>query len=178
MVPEKKRICISDSYGNFQICKNTTRFSQFNVEIIFLADASSLAVTLPLFHFTRPSPICTSEYRECFSLFDKTGDDRIALHEVGECFRAFGQNPTNAEVQKVLNNPNQEGNNQTLNPCFCEIIAWILHLWLFQFYWMYVIMKYFILQLMFVRFKSLTEPVLLMYSIYVRCKIYLPNVKI
>nr|CAB3264128.1 myosin light chain 3, skeletal muscle isoform [Phallusia mammillata] len=49
-----------------------------------------------------------SEYRDCFSLFDKTGDDRIALHEVGECFRAFGQNPTNAEVHKVLNNPTQE----------------------------------------------------------------------
>ncbi|XP_076819280.1 myosin catalytic light chain, smooth muscle-like isoform X3 [Clavelina lepadiformis] len=49
-----------------------------------------------------------AEYRDCFSLFDKTGDDKIMYHEVGECLRAFGQNPTNADVAKVLNNPSQE----------------------------------------------------------------------
>ncbi|XP_026691471.1 myosin light chain 3, skeletal muscle isoform isoform X3 [Ciona intestinalis] len=49
-----------------------------------------------------------SEYRDCFSLFDKTGEDKIAYFEVGDCFRAFGQNPTNAEVTKVLNNPTPE----------------------------------------------------------------------
>uniref|UniRef100_H2Y9S0 EF-hand domain-containing protein n=1 Tax=Ciona savignyi TaxID=51511 RepID=H2Y9S0_CIOSA len=52
-----------------------------------------------------------SEYRDCFSLFDKTGEDRIAYFEVGDCFRAFGQNPTNAEVLKVLNNPTPEDLN-------------------------------------------------------------------
>ena len=56
----------------------------------------------------------TLEYRDCFLLFDKTGEDRIAYYEVGECLRAFGENPTNAEVQKVLNNPTQEGAAQTL----------------------------------------------------------------
>ena len=51
-----------------------------------------------------------AEYRDIFSLFDKYGDDKIYYGEVGECLRAFGQNPTNAEVTKVLNNPSHEGN--------------------------------------------------------------------
>ena len=49
------------------------------------------------------------EYREIFSLFDKAGDEKIFYHEVGECLRAFGESPTNADVQKVLNNPSQDG---------------------------------------------------------------------
>jgi len=52
-----------------------------------------------------------SEYKDFFSLFDKTGDNRIAFFEVGECLRAFGENPTNAEVSKVLNNPSQDAMN-------------------------------------------------------------------
>lgn len=52
-----------------------------------------------------------AEYRDCFSLFDRTGEDKIAYYEVGECLRAFGQNPTNADVQKVLNNPTPEDLN-------------------------------------------------------------------
>ena len=56
-----------------------------------------------------------TEFRDCFSLFDKTGEDKIAYYEVGECLRAFGQNPTNAEIAKVLNNPTQDGNVKELN---------------------------------------------------------------
>ena len=52
-----------------------------------------------------------SEYKDFFSLFDKTGENRIAYFEVGECLRAFGENPTNAEVLKVLNNPTQDQMN-------------------------------------------------------------------
>lgn len=52
-----------------------------------------------------------NEFRELFALFDKTGESKIAYHEVGECLRAFGQNPTNGQVAKVLNSPSQEDMN-------------------------------------------------------------------
>ncbi|CAO2581908.1 Myosin light polypeptide 6 [Lemmus lemmus] len=38
----------------------------------------------------------TAEFKEAFQLFDRTGD--------GDVMRALGQNPTNAEVLKVLGN--------------------------------------------------------------------------
>ena len=50
-----------------------------------------------------------SEFREAFQLFDRSGDERIKLSQVGDVIRALGQNPTNAEVAKVLSNPNPEG---------------------------------------------------------------------
>jgi Ca2+-binding EF-hand superfamily protein len=49
-----------------------------------------------------------SEFREAFQLFDRTGDERIKLNQAGDVFRALGQNPTNAQVMKVLNNPKPE----------------------------------------------------------------------
>ena len=51
-----------------------------------------------------------SEFREAFQLFDRSGDERIKLSQAGDVFRALGQNPTNQEVMKVLNNPKPEGN--------------------------------------------------------------------
>ena len=50
-----------------------------------------------------------SDFREAFQLFDRSGDERIKLNQVGDVIRALGQNPTNSQVAKLLNNPNQEG---------------------------------------------------------------------
>ena len=50
-----------------------------------------------------------SEFREAFQLFDRSGDERIKMSQAGDVFRALGQNPTNQEVMKVLNNPKPEG---------------------------------------------------------------------
>jgi myosin light chain 6 len=52
-----------------------------------------------------------SEFREAFQLFDRSGDERIKLSQAGDVFRALGQNPTNKEVMKVLNNPKPEDMN-------------------------------------------------------------------
>lgn len=52
-----------------------------------------------------------SEFREAFQLFDRSGDERIKLSQAGDVFRALGQNPTNAEVMKVLNMPKPEDMN-------------------------------------------------------------------
>ncbi|XP_069614507.1 myosin light polypeptide 6 isoform X2 [Ranitomeya imitator] len=56
-----------------------------------------------------------SDFREAFALFDRTGDGKILYNQCGDVMRALGQNPTNAEVLKVLGNPkSEELNSKTL----------------------------------------------------------------
>lgn len=52
-----------------------------------------------------------AEFKEAFLLYDRTGDCKITLSQVGDVLRALGTNPTNAEVKKVLGNPSNEGNH-------------------------------------------------------------------
>lgn len=49
------------------------------------------------------------DFKEAFLLFDRTGESKITLSQVGDVIRALGQNPTNAEVKKILGNPSNEG---------------------------------------------------------------------
>uniref|UniRef100_A0A8C5UEI2 Myosin light chain 1 n=2 Tax=Malurus TaxID=55806 RepID=A0A8C5UEI2_9PASS len=51
------------------------------------------------------------DFKEAFLLFDRTGDAKITLSQVGDIIRALGQNPTNAEVNKILGNPSKEEMN-------------------------------------------------------------------
>uniref|UniRef100_F7GB39 Myosin light chain 1/3, skeletal muscle isoform n=1 Tax=Callithrix jacchus TaxID=9483 RepID=F7GB39_CALJA len=51
------------------------------------------------------------EFKEAFLLFDRTGECKITLSQVGDVLRALGTNPTNAEVRKVLGNPSNEEMN-------------------------------------------------------------------
>ncbi|XP_078452214.1 myosin light polypeptide 6-like isoform X2 [Lampetra fluviatilis] len=46
-----------------------------------------------------------ADFKEAFSLFDRTGEMKISYSQCGEVMRALGQNPTNAEVLKLLGNP-------------------------------------------------------------------------
>ncbi|XP_048454666.1 myosin light chain 3, skeletal muscle isoform-like isoform X2 [Rhincodon typus] len=48
------------------------------------------------------------DFKEAFLLFDRTGNSKISLSQVADVMRALGQNPTNAEVKKILNNPSHE----------------------------------------------------------------------
>ncbi|GCC33379.1 myosin light chain 1, skeletal muscle isoform-like isoform X1 [Chiloscyllium punctatum] len=48
------------------------------------------------------------DFKEAFLLFDRTGNSKITLSQVADVMRALGQNPTNAEVKKILNNPSTE----------------------------------------------------------------------
>ncbi|XP_044277883.1 myosin light polypeptide 6 isoform X1 [Varanus komodoensis] len=58
----------------------------------------------------------TAEFKEAFQLFDRTGDGKILYSQCGDVMRALGQNPTNAEVMKVLGNPkSDEMNTKTLS---------------------------------------------------------------
>ncbi|XP_043823250.1 myosin light polypeptide 6-like [Dromiciops gliroides] len=50
----------------------------------------------------------TAEFKEAFQLFDRTGDGKILYSQCGDVMRALGQDPTNAEVLKLLGNPKRD----------------------------------------------------------------------
>uniref|UniRef100_A0A2K6EEN1 EF-hand domain-containing protein n=1 Tax=Propithecus coquereli TaxID=379532 RepID=A0A2K6EEN1_PROCO len=45
----------------------------------------------------------TAEFKEAFSLFDKNGGGTITTKEMGTVTRSSGQNPTEAELQDMIN---------------------------------------------------------------------------
>ncbi|PWN22265.1 EF-hand [Microstroma glucosiphilum] len=51
-----------------------------------------------------------SEFKEAFSLFDKDGDGSITVKELGTVMRSLGQNPTEAELQDMVNEVDADGN--------------------------------------------------------------------
>ncbi|XP_065133833.1 myosin light chain 4 [Paramisgurnus dabryanus] len=56
------------------------------------------------------------EFKEAFMLFDRTlaGEMKITYAQCGDVMRALGQNPTNAEVIRVLGKPKAEEMNTKL----------------------------------------------------------------
>lgn len=51
----------------------------------------------------------TAEFKEAFSLFDKDGDGCITTKELGVVMRSLGQNPTEAELQDMINEVDADG---------------------------------------------------------------------
>ena len=46
----------------------------------------------------------STNYKEAFALFDKRGNQRVALESLGDLLRACGQNPTLAEIRELEKN--------------------------------------------------------------------------
>ena len=51
----------------------------------------------------------TNELKDGFSLFDKVGDSNIEASQIGDVMRAFGINPTNAQIQKAIDGVDPKG---------------------------------------------------------------------
>ena len=51
-----------------------------------------------------------AEYKEAFSLFDKDGDGTITTKELGTVMRSLGQNPTEVELQDMINEVDTDRN--------------------------------------------------------------------
>ena len=53
-----------------------------------------------------------SEFKEAFTLFDKDGDGTITTKEFGTVLRSLGQNPTEQELQEMINEVDADGNGE------------------------------------------------------------------
>ncbi|BGP34914.1 hypothetical protein JCM10296v2_006738 [Rhodotorula toruloides] len=62
-------------------------------------------------------------FKEAFSLFDKDGDGTITTRELGTVMRSLGQNPTEAELQDMINEVDADGNGQIDFPEFLTMMA-------------------------------------------------------
>ena len=59
--------------------------------------------------FVLKGELVFSEFKEAFSLFDKDGDGTITTKELGTVMRSLGQNPTEAELQDMINEVDADG---------------------------------------------------------------------
>merc|ERR1712223_2181759 len=64
-----------------------------------------------------------AEFKEAFSLFDKGGDGTITTMELGTVMRSLGQNPTEAELQDMINEVDADGNGTIDFPEFLTMMA-------------------------------------------------------
>lgn len=64
-----------------------------------------------------------AEFKEAFSLFDKDGDGSITTKELGTVMRSLGQNPTEADLQDMINEVDVDGNGTIDFPEFLTMMA-------------------------------------------------------
>lgn len=61
-----------------------------------------------------------AEFKEAFSLFDKDGDGTITTKELGTVMRSLGQNPTEAELQDMINEVDADGKIPSILHLYCS----------------------------------------------------------
>ncbi|XP_022211038.1 calmodulin-related protein 97A [Drosophila obscura] len=64
-----------------------------------------------------------AEFKEAFSLFDKDNSGSITTRELGILMRSLGQNPTEAELQDLVNEVDIDGNGEIDFNEFCTMMG-------------------------------------------------------
>jgi len=64
-----------------------------------------------------------AEFKEAFSLFDKDGDNTITTAELGTVMRSLGQEPTESELNDMINEVDANGNGTIDFEEFLEMMA-------------------------------------------------------
>ncbi|WDK23319.1 calmodulin [Colletotrichum graminicola] len=64
-----------------------------------------------------------SEFKEAFSLFDKDGDGQITTKELGTVMRSLGQNPSESELQDMINEVDADNNGTIDFPAYPEFLT-------------------------------------------------------
>uniref|UniRef100_A0A286XWI9 EF-hand domain-containing protein n=1 Tax=Cavia porcellus TaxID=10141 RepID=A0A286XWI9_CAVPO len=65
-----------------------------------------------------------AEFKEAFPLFDKDGDGTITTKELGTVLRSLGQNPTEAELQDMINEVDADGKSSCRRASPCDDKPW------------------------------------------------------
>jgi Ca2+-binding EF-hand superfamily protein len=68
-----------------------------------------------------------AEFKEAFALFDKDGDGTITTKELGTVMRSLGQNPTEAELQDMINEVDQDSSGSIDFPEFLTLMSRKMH---------------------------------------------------
>ncbi|KAI3872324.1 hypothetical protein MKX03_019591 [Papaver bracteatum] len=64
-----------------------------------------------------------SEYQEAFTLFDEDGDGYIIAKELSNAMRSMGNNPTEAEIQDMINEVDADKNGAINFTEFLDLMA-------------------------------------------------------
>jgi len=68
-----------------------------------------------------------AEFKEAFSLFDKDGDGTITTKELGTVMRSLGQNPSEGELQDMINEVDNDGSGSIDFPEFLHLMSRKMH---------------------------------------------------
>lgn len=63
-----------------------------------------------------------AEYKEAFALFDKDGNGHVTVKELGIVMRSLGQNPTEAELQAMIDEVDKDSNGTVDFTEFCKLM--------------------------------------------------------
>jgi calmodulin len=78
-----------------------------------------------------PKPVLTPEqiagFRDAFNIFDKDGDGRVTVKELGTIMRALGHHPAAAELQAMVAEVDTEGTETVEFAEFLDMMAKQLH---------------------------------------------------
>jgi len=101
------------------LCLHSSTGCEWIVSKFFNVNYSQPLTLSHYFHLGIVVPIVflysLTEFKEAFSLFDKDGDGTITTKELGTVMRSLGQNPTEAELQDMINEVDADGKTKVLS---------------------------------------------------------------